>query len=240
MGEIERIAAGLVGAEQMLATAESCTGGLLGHLVTNQPGSSRWYVGGVVSYSNALKQALLGVTEAALVADGAVSARVAEEMARGACARFGADYALSVTGIAGPGGGTSEKPVGLVFIALATPDDVSSHRYVWNGSREANKISSAHQALTLLDTALTAAGARVATPSAAVEARRGGEGGVEPLSLEWKGRRLPITARGRTWHKEGVDHFLVMTPGDVVWELRYSRASGQWSVHSRSNRAPMV
>lgn len=101
-----------------LATAESCTGGMLGETLTRVSGSSDYYVGGVVAYANAVKQRLLGVPADLLECAGAVSAAVAGAMARGVCAALGADLGLAVTGIAGPGGGTAEKPVGLVFVAV--------------------------------------------------------------------------------------------------------------------------
>lgn len=107
-----------------LCVAESCTGGLLGMLLTETPGSSQYFVGGEIAYSNEVKQRRLGVKSGTVAVHGAVSEAVAAEMAGGARAAFGATYALSVTGIAGPGGGTREKPVGLVYLGLATPDGV--------------------------------------------------------------------------------------------------------------------
>jgi PncC family amidohydrolase len=134
-----------------VCTAESCTGGLIAHRLTNIAGSSEYVVGGVVAYSNYTKSHLLRVREHTLIDYGAVSVQVAVEMATGARQLFGTDYSVSVTGIAGPGGGTAEKPVGLTFIGLAGPDDLLTvERYVWDGDREANKVYSANAALELL------------------------------------------------------------------------------------------
>jgi nicotinamide-nucleotide amidase len=109
-----------------LAVAESCTGGGAGHRLTGVPGSSKWFLGGVIAYDNALKTSLLGVSADALRTHGAVSLECARTMARGARRACGATMGLSITGVAGPGGGTKEKPVGLVCIGLAGPgeDDV--------------------------------------------------------------------------------------------------------------------
>jgi PncC family amidohydrolase len=133
-----------------ICTAESCTGGLVAHRLTNIAGSSAYVLGGVVAYDNRIKMALLGVQESTLIAHGAVSAETAEEMARGALARFGADVAVSITGIAGPGGGTTEKPVGLTYIAAATrAGQFRVERHVWQGDRLAVKAQSADAALRL-------------------------------------------------------------------------------------------
>ncbi len=112
-----------------LALAESCTGGLIGALLTDTAGSSDYFLGGVISYANAAKQALLGVRAETLETHGAVSEPTAIEMAAGARDRLGADFAISVTGIAGPGGGSPEKPVGLVYVGLAAADGVTAKPY---------------------------------------------------------------------------------------------------------------
>ncbi|MGC9454974.1 MAG: competence/damage-inducible protein A [Phycisphaerae bacterium] len=139
---------------QTLATAESCTGGMVGELITSVPGSTDYYVGGVVAYSNALKRDLLGVPAETLEAHGAVSSEVAEAMATGARQRLGTDWAVSLTGIAGPGGGTETKPVGLVFVALAGAEGVKSFRYVMPGTRDAVRLRSALAALDAVRLAL--------------------------------------------------------------------------------------
>jgi nicotinamide-nucleotide amidase len=133
-----------------LSTAESCTGGLVAHRITNVPGSSRYFDRGVVVYSNEAKEALLGVPGELLRAHGAVSAPVAEAMARGACRVGGSSCAVAITGIAGPGGGTPDKPVGLVFVAAAAPAGLEVRRFHFAGDREAIKRQSAHAALDLL------------------------------------------------------------------------------------------
>jgi PncC family amidohydrolase len=133
-----------------LATAESCTGGLVSHLLTEVPGSSEYFLGGIVSYSDGVKAGLLGVPETTLGRYGAVSAQVARAMAVGARARVGADLAVAVTGIAGPTGGSADKPVGLTFIALAAPRGGRLERFTWSGTRGANKRSSAEAALRLV------------------------------------------------------------------------------------------
>jgi nicotinamide-nucleotide amidase len=133
-----------------LSVAESCTGGLLGHRLTNVAGSSAYFERGVVVYSNRAKQELLGVSEEILRAHGAVSGPCAEAMARGICERSGTACGLSVTGIAGPDGGTPQKPVGTVFFGVAVSGHVTSRRFRFAGDRVAVKWQSAQTALDLL------------------------------------------------------------------------------------------
>ena len=133
-----------------VVTAESCTGGLIGSLLTDVSGSSDYYLGGVISYANEVKQGVLGVSQDTLATVGAVSRETALQMAHGARRLLGADYALAVTGIAGPTGGTAEKPVGLVYIALVGPDVELCERHVWAGDRVDNKVQTAHRALRML------------------------------------------------------------------------------------------
>ncbi|MEO0561521.1 MAG: CinA family protein [Chloroflexota bacterium] len=139
-----------------ICTAESCTGGLIASRITDVSGSSAYMLGGVVSYSNEAKASILSVRQGSLMAYGAVSEPVASEMALGAKALFKADYAISVTGIAGPGGGTQDKPVGLTFIGLATPDEVIVQKHIWESDRIGNKAHSAEAALQLLFNTVTA------------------------------------------------------------------------------------
>ncbi len=136
--------------KQTLATAESCTGGFLGSLITAQPGSSTHYVGGVVAYSNALKTSLLDVPEPTLAQHGAVSQETIAAMAEGARTRLGADYALATSGVAGPGGGSAEKPVGTIWIALATPAHTVTKLLRCGKDRLRNIEYTSLQALNLL------------------------------------------------------------------------------------------
>jgi nicotinamide-nucleotide amidase len=133
-----------------LATAESCTGGFIANRITNVPGASKVFLGGVVAYSKEVKRRFLGVRAKTLARRGAVSEAVAGEMAEGARKKFGADFAMAVTGIAGPGGGTKSKPVGTVFIALAGEGGTVVERK-WNHfGREKFKRATADQALKML------------------------------------------------------------------------------------------
>jgi len=133
-----------------ISTAESCTGGLLGHRFTNVPGSSTYYLGGVVSYSDDIKMKTLGVQENTLQEFGAVSKQTATEMAQGVRDLFGSDLAIAVTGIAGPGGGTAEKPVGLVYITLVHNDTVWAKEFKFFTDRKLNKQLSSQVALNMV------------------------------------------------------------------------------------------
>jgi nicotinamide-nucleotide amidase len=137
--------------EESLALAESCTGGYISHLITSIPGSSGYFKGSVTAYSNEVKQNVLGVKEDTLIKHGAVSKEVAEEMVMGVKLNLQTDYAIATTGIAGPGGGTEEKPVGTVWIAVAGKNKVHSKKFTFVGDkRERNIIRSAQTALQLL------------------------------------------------------------------------------------------
>jgi nicotinamide-nucleotide amidase len=120
-----------------LGVAESCTGGWIAKVLTDVAGSSQWFEGGVVSYSNAAKTELLGVPGDVLAAHGAVSEETVRAMAEGARARFAADVAVAVSGVAGPGGGTADKPVGTVHFAWAASSGLTAARRIFAGSREA-------------------------------------------------------------------------------------------------------
>lgn len=134
-----------------LASAESCTGGLIGHLITEVPGCSAYFEGGAVVYSYGAKETALGVDHDIIVADGAVSYAVAQQMARGARNLFQTDLAVAVTGIAGPDGGTADKPVGTVHLHVsATSGYEDGRRFVWNADRGGNKMLSAQASLNML------------------------------------------------------------------------------------------
>ena len=133
-----------------LGVVESGTGGLISHLITNVPGSSNYFKGSVTAYANDIKRKIIGVKSATLEQHGAVSPQVAMEMAGGGKKVLGVDICLADTGIAGPGGGTLEKPVGLFYIGLAHQGGAFSRRYQFHGTREENKQSVAEAALTWL------------------------------------------------------------------------------------------
>ncbi len=146
----ERLKAVFSAQNLTLATAESCTGGLLAGRITDVSGSSAYFTGGVVSYSYAAKEALLGVDHDTLIEQGAVSEPVARQMARGARLRLEADVAISITGVAGPTGGTAEKPVGLTWIGLSDSSGERAERFMWKGDRAANREQSVQAALRML------------------------------------------------------------------------------------------
>lgn len=133
-----------------LTTAESCTGGLIADRITDVPGSSDYFIGGFVSYAYEAKVASLGVSWDTLKAHGAVSRETVLEMARGARQALGADLAIAVSGIAGPGGGLPEKPVGTTWIGLVTPKGEDAQVFYWKGDRRENKEQSALAALEML------------------------------------------------------------------------------------------
>ncbi len=133
-----------------LAIAESCTGGLIAHRITNVPGSSDYFIGGVVAYAYEAKVKLLGVSWKTLNTCGAVSRETVLEMAGGVRQSLGTDIAISVSGIAGPGGGLPNKPVGTVWVGLAAPDGTWARLFHFPGDREQNKAAAAEAALSML------------------------------------------------------------------------------------------
>lgn len=137
------------------ATAESCTGGGIGSAITSVPGSSEVYAGGVVSYSNAVKHNVLGVSQESLDRHGAVSSEVAGEMAKGARRLLKVDLAVSVTGIAGPGGGSAEKPVGLVWFGVSSARGTRTEKAIFAGDRARVREQAVTHALGMLTVAAT-------------------------------------------------------------------------------------
>jgi PncC family amidohydrolase len=133
-----------------LGLAESCTGGMIASYITDVPGSSAYFEGGIVAYSYQAKEHLLGVPASILERDGAVSAETVMAMVRGARKVLNVDVALAITGIAGPSGGTPDKPVGLTYIGLASPRGELWRKYIWKGNRRENRELSARAALELL------------------------------------------------------------------------------------------
>jgi len=146
----EKIIHQLIRKQQTLATAESCSGGLLAHRLTNIPGSSSVFLGGLITYSNEAKASLATVSDDLISKHGAVSDAVAVALARGARQHLGADFGIGITGIAGPDGGTSLKPVGLVFIAVATSEESLCLKCRFEGTRTQIKRKATTQALRLL------------------------------------------------------------------------------------------
>ncbi len=145
-----QIASSLSARHWTIGTAESCTGGLIGDVLTNRAGSSAYFLGGVISYSNDIKQQVLGVRAETLTTHGAVSEMCALEMARGARKVLGVNVGISATGIAGPDGGSDDKPVGLVYVGLSTPLFETVSRNVWPHDRGGNKQATVDEALRLL------------------------------------------------------------------------------------------
>ncbi len=144
----------LTATEQTLSTAESCTGGLIAHTLTNIPGSSAWFKAGVIAYAYEAKTNLLGVPQSVLQKHGAVSAPVVKAMVQGIRKRFKTDFGISSTGIAGPTGGTKTKPVGLVFLAVASDQKTIVKHFIFKGTRLQIKKQATETALKMLLTLL--------------------------------------------------------------------------------------
>ena len=147
---LQSLATLIISKNKTIATAESCTGGLIGHMLTNISGSSEYFERGIIAYSNQAKYELLAVSKELLDTHGAVSEPVAKAMAEGIRMNSGVDIGISSTGIAGPMGGTDEKPVGLVYIGISTTQSTQVHRFHFTGNRIENKYQTAKQALHLI------------------------------------------------------------------------------------------
>ncbi len=145
----------LINQRLSIAVSKSCTGGLLSHVLTAVSGSSTYFIGGIVAYSNPIKEKFLGVKSETLLNFGAVSSQTAKEMAEGIRHRFQTDIGLSTTGIAGPTGGTPEKPVGLVWIGISTSQKTSTFECHFNGNREGVQYSTVREILSRVIADLT-------------------------------------------------------------------------------------
>jgi nicotinamide-nucleotide amidase len=225
--------------EMKLVAAESCTGGLIGHRITDVPGSSDYYLGSVIAYAYEAKERLLSVDHETLTRFGAVSAQVVLEMASGARQALAGDFpierlvGLSVSGIAGPGGGMPGKPVGLTWIGLSAPEFDCAWSYVWEGDRAANKQQSAEQALRLLLDYLQGK-VKMALDPVTVTARWDASGRFIPSQFVWQGREYAVESTGRRWEDEAGLHVLCMVAGGQVFELVFHLQPAGWSL-----RAPM-
>lgn len=160
MATAEKLVNALIEKKLTCATAESCTGGGVGYAITGVPGSSAVFMGGIISYDNSVKCDVLGVPEGVLATKGAVSSECAAAMAEGARRLLRTDLAVSLTGIAGPGGGSAEKPVGLVWFGLASKSGTTTEKKVFPGDREAVRTAAIEHALNLLLGAVGCAVAR--------------------------------------------------------------------------------
>ena len=147
---VQRLARDLTNRQQKMCTAESCTGGLIAKTFTDLAGSSDWFERGFVTYSNQAKSEMLGVPASLIEDYGAVSEAVASAMASGALRHSRADFAVAVTGVAGPGGGSDDKPVGTVWIALASAEQMVARRYQFDGDRQAVRAATMQSAIELL------------------------------------------------------------------------------------------
>lgn len=227
-----RVGRRLIEQRKTLALAESCTGGLAASLITDIAGSSIYFLGSAVTYAYEAKEQVLGVAHETLVAHGAVSPETAREMAQGARRLFGADLALSVTGIAGPGGATPEKPVGLACIHLSAADAEIAERHVWRLDRIGNKLLSAQAVLALALRYLEGDPSTASLPNGGMDSAQddseppasAGEpvenlpdfpdepvdveirllrgGRIVPSAFTWRGRRYLIVDVGRQWQEE--------------------------------------
>lgn len=217
-----------------LALAESCTGGLISHRVTNVAGVSEVYLGGVVAYSNAAKQHLLGVTQDTLERFGAVSEQTVKEMAQGVKQRFKTQTAIAVSGIAGPGGGSPQKPLGTVWIGLAILDQAHTYPYRFFGNREQIKQQSAEAALWLLAERLAQHGnspalqrrLRASQPIA-VDFSGSNPASLRIRAIYWQDKWITIESIGRRWQDASGSHFLTLSYGGTVYQVT-ARADGCW------------
>lgn len=209
-----------------LGLAESCTGGLISHRITNIPGSSDYFQGGVVAYANAVKTGLLNISQATLDQHGAVSRETVLKMARSVRKLLSTDIGVSVSGIAGPGGGTPAKPVGLAWIGLCAADTEQAWSNIWPGDRAAVKSQVAEAALKHLLDYLNRLS--VGFESINVLAKFDAQNQIRPVKIIWRDQTYPILSTGRRWADELGQHILVMLPGDHAYELIYTPSGEVW------------
>jgi PncC family amidohydrolase len=232
----ERVKVVLTKRGRTMATAESCTGGLLGDRITGVPGSSVYYLGGVIAYANEVKEHILGVPKDTMVEHGAVSEQTALAMARGARRVLQADYGLSVTGIAGPGGGSQEKPVGLTWVAVSGPEGDRAVRFIFPGDRDENKHAAVDVVLELLLKLM------VVDPGEpiGVETSSDKQGRVVPVAFTRDGERHAILDWGRRWREEQREHMLVRTNAGTTYELAFDEHRATWHLvrRIRSSHGP--
>ncbi|MEA3439113.1 MAG: CinA family protein [Chloroflexota bacterium] len=216
----------------LLAVAESCTGGLLSHRITNVPGSSDYFVAGITPYANQAKISLLGVRNETLEKYGAVSEETVIEMARGIRLSLSVNIAVSVSGIAGPGGGTPEKPVGTTWIGISTANFEKAWCNFCEGTRAEIKEQTAQQALELLLDQLKKYDEyhHNSIEPLEVSARFDYQGDIKPLHFSWKDKTYPIVSTGRSWQDETGHHFLVMVPDDRIFEIIFAGSDSCWYI----------
>lgn len=213
-----------------LAVAESITGGLIGHRITNVPGSSEYFLASIAAYAYEAKERLLGVKHETLLSYGAVSRETALEMAAGARRILGADASVAVTGIAGPGGGLPGKPVGLVWIAVSTPQTNLAWKFILGGDRLQNKEHTAEHALRLLHLMLLLA----RMESVEVSTRTDARGRLVPVEFSWRGNMQKIESTGRRRTDEAGEHILCRTQDGRTITLLHAQGEGGWFVEKVS------
>jgi PncC family amidohydrolase len=221
-----------------LAVAESCTGGLVGHLLTNIPGSSAYFKGGVIAYAYESKVRILGVKQETLELHGAVSQETVLEMARGVRQLFQTDIGLSISGIAGPDGGSPEKPVGLTWIGLCAEDFDQAENFLWQGDRLQVKEQSASQALQMVNDYLRSQDRLKKAESVQVTCRFDPQGRIYPLHFTRQGSQSNVNSVGRQWEDSAGKHILVMDQSDQVYELLYINRTGKWLLYKPGKRIP--
>jgi PncC family amidohydrolase len=225
-----------------LACAESCTGGLISHRVTQIPGSSDYFLGGVIAYANSVKENLLGVSKNTLEKQGAVSQETVQEMAAGVRQALNAEVGLSISGIAGPSGGSALKPVGTIWIGLSTPEGLWTREITARGDRSENKESGAQAALEFLYQHLSNAEADGKKQSSQgvqplepvrVTARFTDDGKIILRHFSHANRKIVVDSIGRQWEDEYGKHILVMDSQRNTYHLVLLPHTGEWALKRR-------